>query len=543
MATTQFAESATAPPRSWRSRASALGEPSLAPVLVVALLALVGVAIRIVVAQQSLFADELASYWDITTHGFGGMISALYHTHIEITPPLFFVASWVTAHLGHTPTALRLPSLIAGTATIPAVYLLGTRTIGRVPAVVASAFTAFSPFMIYYSTEARAYGLLMLFVTLSTLSLLYAIDTRRKRWWVVYALCTCAAFYTHYTSLFYLAVQFIWVLWAYPQVRRPVVLATLAAAAGALPWIPAFINAGHSPTEKIMSLLSPFTLHDVRLYVEHWALGYPYSSVERLSSVPGWPALILLALAVIAVAAGFAIRASGGELDGGLARLDRRAVLLVALLLATPIGEAVVSATGDHIFQARNLAASWPPLALIGAAVIFASGRRVRVVAAVLAIVAFGLGAIRMLSDSFRRPDYQGSAAFVDRNARPGDVVIDGTGVLSPGPLTGLDVALHRRIPIFRVGAPQERDHPYGFSDPLVPFSQAIPTAIAAAGSHGRIFVVRTIFPRDIVQDSNARTEALRGERFPARYRVIAQHFDRGIVGSVVRVYAPTSAP
>jgi Dolichyl-phosphate-mannose-protein mannosyltransferase len=543
MTATQVADPAAARVGPGRSGSLLLTRRWTGAAVLVAVLTLVGIAIRLVVAQQSLFADELATYWDITTHSFGGLISSLYNTHIEITPPLFFVASWITAHIAHTPLALRLPSLLAGAATIPAVYLLGLRTVGRVPAVVASALTAFSPFMIYYSSEARAYGLMMLLVTLSTLSLLLAIDTRRRRWWVAYAVCTCAAFYTHYTSLFYLAVQFIWVLWAYPAVRREAVLATVAAAVGALPWMHAFINAGSSPTEKIMSQLSPFTVHDIRLYVEHWALGYPYANVERLSAIPGWPALGLLAAATIAMLGGLGRRVSHGELRTRLAGIDRRLVLVVGLLLSVPIGEAIVSATGDHLFGTRNLAASWAPLALTASALISASGQRTRVVAAALAVVALGLGATRMLSDRYRRPAYQDSAAFVDRNARSGDVVIDNTGLLSPGPLTGLDAALHRTFPIFRVGSPQERDHPYGFSDPIVSFSQAIPEAIAAAGSRGRIFVVDTVFPRDIVHGRNARSEALLGETFPAHYHVIAYQFQRGIINTAVTVYAPRGVP
>src|ERR1022692_2576430 len=68
-------------------------------VLAVAALMLGGIAIRVEVARQSFFGDELATYWIITTRGLGGLISALYATHDEITPPLFFVGAWLTAHI------------------------------------------------------------------------------------------------------------------------------------------------------------------------------------------------------------------------------------------------------------------------------------------------------------------------------------------------------------------------------------------------------------------------------------------------------------
>ena len=69
------------------------------------------------------------------------MLSLLYGTgkiaHAEITPPLSFLLVWLRTRLGHSPELLRLPSLIAGTATIPIVYLVGVRTVGRMAALVA----------------------------------------------------------------------------------------------------------------------------------------------------------------------------------------------------------------------------------------------------------------------------------------------------------------------------------------------------------------------------------------------------------------------
>src|SRR5207302_2677690 len=95
--------------------------------------------------------------------------------HAEITPPLSFLASWLSTRAGTSPELLRLPALIAGTATIPLVYLLGLRTVGRRAALLAAPLTALSPLMIYYSAEARAYGLMMFFLLGATLSLLLAL--------------------------------------------------------------------------------------------------------------------------------------------------------------------------------------------------------------------------------------------------------------------------------------------------------------------------------------------------------------------------------
>src|SRR5205085_3620663 len=190
---------------------------AMATALALAVLTGVGIALRIAVAHQSLFADELSTYWISATHDLPGVISLMYGTphiaHPEITPPLYFVAAWATSQLGHSPEWLRLPSLIAGAVTIPLVYALGRRTVGRRAGLVASALTALSPFMIYYSAEARAYGVMMALVVGSTLAMLKATETREARWWVGYAVCSCAALYTHYTCAFALGVQLLWLLW------------------------------------------------------------------------------------------------------------------------------------------------------------------------------------------------------------------------------------------------------------------------------------------------------------------------------------------
>jgi hypothetical protein len=513
---------------------------SWAPAAAVLALTLVGLGFRIILAHQSVFADELSTYWISVDHGLGGVLSLLYGTgrihYAEISPPLSFLASWLTTRAGHSPELLRLPALIAGTATIPLVYALGRRAVGRRAALLATALTALSPFMIYYSAEARAYGLMMFFTVSSTLAMLLALETRRRRWWMLYAVASCAAFYTHYTCVFVLAAQLLWLLWSHREARRAALIANLAAAAGVLPWLPGLINNVRSPTEKILSALSPFTPGAVRQDLEHWAVGYPYTLAGGLRALPGLLALVLLAVAVLITVAGLVLLVRRRPpLRDRLDAIDRRVWLMILLAVAVPVGEAVVSATGNHIFGVRNLAASWPYLALACSAAVAALEPRLAFAAAALAIVAFALGATKELTSRFERPDYQAAANFVAANARPGDVVVDETGALSPGPLTGLDVTLHRRLPIYRAEAPAERDHPYGFGDPIVPLQTAITHAVAAANGH-RVFLVTNRFDTNIAPLAG-RVQPGQGQ-FPATYRLVESHRYSGFGTTVAAVYA-----
>src|SRR3954447_8627291 len=310
------------------------------PAVIVAVLTALGAAARLAAADQGLLGDELLTYFNIATHGLAGVVSYV-HTDVEVTPPLYFVVSWLTTRIDLTNELARAPSLIAGIAAIPLVYVLGLLTIGKRAAVVAAALMAFSPLMIYYSDEARGYELMLVLVMLSTLAMLLAIDGGPARWWVMYGACSCAAMYTHYTAAFALAGQLLWLLWAHPEARRAALLANAGAVIGFLPWLSGFRGDLNSPTIKIFDVLNPFNAHFARLALEHWAIGFAtYSPDARLPDLPGVPALVLLGLAVaLAIVGTFFARP----------RLDRRLALVVILAASVPVGEALVSAVGSNI--------------------------------------------------------------------------------------------------------------------------------------------------------------------------------------------------
>jgi uncharacterized membrane protein len=473
--------------------------------LAVALLTALGVGLRAAVASDSMLADELSTYWIISATGLGDVISTV-HSNAEITPPLHFIAAWLATRIDLTPELARAPSVLAGAATIPAVYLLGLRTVGRAAALVAAAIASLAPFMIYYSAEARSYALTMLLVTLSTLAMLNAVDARRTRWWVPYAFCSCAAMYTHYTSVFALGAQLVWLLWAHPEARRAALLANIAAVVAFLPWLSGLRADLNSPTTEILSALSPFDWTHVRAALTHAAVGYPYSSLS-LRALPGLPALILLALGVAMGLAGLARAALAAGPRAWLARADRRILLVFALALSVPVAEMLVSAVGTNLFSARNLAASWPAFALCLGALLIAAGPRLRLVAAPLAVAGLAIGAAKMLDETYSRPKYDKVAQFIESKAEAEDVVVDGA-VLSPGPYTPLEVALRGPHRVFRFQAPVQRDRPFGVFDRSIPEAEVVPRALAAAGK-GSVFVVSVRGHQ--VPDTS---------RFPARYRV-----------------------
>jgi hypothetical protein len=516
---------------------AALGRPlaqhRALSVLAVVVLTTMGSAIRLVVAQEPVFGDELSTWWIISTNGLGGVVSTV-HSDAEISPPLFFAAAWLTTQMDLTPELARAPSLVAGAAGIPLVYLLGLRTVGRAAAVVAAALTALSPFLIYYSAEARGYALMVALVALSTLAMLLALDTRRARWWVVYAVASCAAVYSHYTSVFVLAAQLVWLLWAHPEVRKPALLANLGAALGFAPWLTGLRADFDSPTTEILSEINPFDWGFVWDSLTHAAVGYPYRGTG-LDELPGKIAVVLFVLAVALAIAGIAVRAFHAQRGMSLARPDRRLVLVIVLALSVPVGEALVSAVGTNLFGGRNLVASLPAFALCLAALLVAAGPHLRFVTVALAVACFAFGAARMLDHL--RPDFRAAAEIIDSQAAPGDVVID-AAVISPGPYSPLDLELQRPQQVVRSGKPEQRDRPFGIFDHAVSAERAAARAIAAAHG-GRIFVLSI---------PSANEPGLRGRpppprSFRPRYRLVETRTFSATSDLKLQVWAERGSP
>ncbi len=423
------------------------------PTLIVAALVLLGLALRLAVAGQGLFADELSTYWIVTDRSFGDVLSTV-HTDAEITPPLFFALSWLFGQLGHAPELIRAPSLIAGTATIPLTYLVGRRTVGTPAALVATALVTVSPFLVYYSAEARGYALMTALVLGSTLAMLIAVERGGAGWWALYAACACGAVYSHYTSVFALGGQLLWLLWAHPEARKAALLATAAAVVGFLPWLSGLKSDLDSPTTEILAALQSLTLPYIRTAVAHWAIGYPYATpLTEIEDLPGSFALGLLVLALALVLTSLLPRMSSGEL-----RMPSRAARLpLVIALSVPVGELLGELVGGGLFGTRNLAAAWP---------------------------AFAIGGLKLLDGDFSRPDVAAQAAFIERGGDRGDVVVDGASLSPAGVPTALDAQLGGRRRVFHLGRDEVAYDPFRILALAPPTDQVVRDAAAAARGH-----------------------------------------------------------
>src|SRR4051794_32174619 len=118
----------------------------------VAGLTAIAFGIRLAQLDQSLFGDELIMYRIVAHgHGLGRVVSLVHDT--ESTPPLHFVLAWLGVQLGDPMAGMRLPSLVAGTALVPATFALGRRTLGAAAGLAGAGVVAIAPFAIFYGVE------------------------------------------------------------------------------------------------------------------------------------------------------------------------------------------------------------------------------------------------------------------------------------------------------------------------------------------------------------------------------------------------------
>jgi 4-amino-4-deoxy-L-arabinose transferase-like glycosyltransferase len=469
------------------------GRPVLAAV---ALITLLGLALRLPSFSDSLFGDELSAYYIVAGHSFGQVMHLLNYHSTELNPPLFFMVDWLSQTIfGLSSASMKLVSLLAGTATIPMVYRLGRQVAGVRTGLVAGALAATCPFLIYYSTEARPYALMLFLVLGATLALLRALRTPDAGWgwWLLYAACTCAAAYTHFTSVFALGAIALWALITQPRARVRILAALGLAAIAYLPELPVLHKISQSPGTKLYEFLDPVSVHTVGRDLSRWAIGHPYFSIYR---IPGRVGVILIAAAVALGLAGAALRLWPRLRTRTWPRPTALGLLVVMLALAAPVGGVIYSLVRESVWGARNVISSWAGFAVCLAALVSLARRPLNLAATGLVLAGFAIGAIATLPASVHRPDYAGAVAYLNHLDPHGGPVAD-LPSLTPGPPDETEAALAlagvaRQHPVFRIGYPRLSAvltaPPYA---PLVaPRGETIAREAARAAGHGPLFLV-----------------------------------------------------
>jgi hypothetical protein len=143
---------------------------------------------------------------------------------------LYPIVMWPLLRVDDSVTMLRAPALVAGVASVAALYWTGTRLLGQAAGLLAATLLAVSPLAISYSQLARPYVFALLFGILSVGCLDRALHENSRGWWAAYVGTTTALGYSNALALTLLAAHAALAL-AHPRRRQWLhALAALAAA-------------------------------------------------------------------------------------------------------------------------------------------------------------------------------------------------------------------------------------------------------------------------------------------------------------------------
>jgi 4-amino-4-deoxy-L-arabinose transferase-like glycosyltransferase len=315
---------------------------------------------------------------------------------------------------------LRSLSAVAGVLTVPVAYMIGVELRGRRAGLWAAALVAVNPMLLWYSQEARAYALLVLFAALSLLWCVRAGRSGARRdflWWGAFSGLALA---THYFAVFPLIAELVFLL------RR-----RGRAALGGIGVIAACALA-----------LAPLAIHQMASGHAEWIGGL--SLGHRLWESAGTfvtgetadiigeaerPGLAIFPLVMCAAAFALLLWRGGRE--------ERRSAALPfavgACAIGIPVAMALVSTSKDYVLARNLIPALVPLLVVVAIALTLPRARRLgAVVGGALVIYSLGFCVAASTVPSLQRPNWDAVAADLGEPTGPRAMV---TWTLGEAPL------------------------------------------------------------------------------------------------------------
>jgi uncharacterized membrane protein len=244
-------------------------------------LVLVGCILRLYnLAFNSLWIDETATYlfaqhtyteiWGFTASGG------------EFNPPIFFWVEHFMLTFGDSEFVLRFIPAIIGVATIPVFFLIGRELKDDVTGLISAFILTISQFHIFYSQEARAYALLLFFVSIALYFYLRSLNKNKTSDWILMGLFSSLAVWTHFYAAIVIVPMFLSMLWMYREkllnpaktigvfivTTLPLIVVTIGLFAKRISSTPTYGVKGLDLVQSTM-----FTIGSFNIYMEWFIIG------------------------------------------------------------------------------------------------------------------------------------------------------------------------------------------------------------------------------------------------------------------------------
>lgn len=374
-------------------------------------------------ATQSIRLDEAQSIWSATK----SVPMILKISAEDVNAPLYLLLLhfWIQV-LGTDIVMVRILSLIFFLLTLLGLYFLAKQSANSRVAVLTIALFALSPFIVWYSAEARTYTLLALTVTTSSLFFLQLLRSGGREGKIGYFLATVAGLYTHYFFGLLLASQLLFVVYYLIIISRKATgrwldLTTILTLCGSFiikflliisavvalfaPWVMYFLSLGGASNTQ-PQIPPPTTYNIIQLFIT-FLFGFQSNGLQSLL-VTLWPISILVFFFIFT-------------------RKDRNYFLLeyFPLTIFLPVLLVFMISFIKPVFLPRYLIIVTPAFFFILAFLIYEQYRKaVAVLVILLAFLMFGASIYQSISSSTPvKENYQAVNAYLQQTANPHDVI------------------------------------------------------------------------------------------------------------------------
>jgi 4-amino-4-deoxy-L-arabinose transferase-like glycosyltransferase len=166
-----------------------------AAMTLLALAVLAAAALRLVGGGDQLWYDEIVTLVDSVRQPLGVIVT---HYPSDNGHVLYSVLAHISIELGgETPLAVRFPAILFGIASVPLIYMMGTRITTRFEALAAAMLATVAAYHVWFSQNARGYTLLLVLTLLGTQFILDGLKTRSRKPWLLFAMASALGAYTH----------------------------------------------------------------------------------------------------------------------------------------------------------------------------------------------------------------------------------------------------------------------------------------------------------------------------------------------------------
>lgn len=362
--------------------------------------------------SQSIRLDEAQSIWVSSKP----MQTIIALTAADVHVPLYgtLLHFWMQI-FGNSIIAARALSMLFFLLTLPVLYLFVKEASNKQIALLTLTLFTLSPFIMWYTSEARMYTLFTLVTSLNHLFFLRMIRSDAQNGKLGYFATIVLGFYTHYFFVFLVATQAIytaaiWYLRIREQRPKAFVWKTVGVMAAGfsffLPWIWLLFSTGTAANTQ--PLIPPPTSFNIIQTFVNFIFGFQTQGIQSIL-VSLWPLSVMTLFLIFT-------KRQRSPISG---------IGYIVLASFLPIILVFIVSFFRSIFLSRYLIVVTPTLFLLLAwALTQYSKRTANIVIAAVLFAMLGLMLYQTTSATTPvRENYQGATDYLEQKATPRDII------------------------------------------------------------------------------------------------------------------------